>query len=84
MINFSLDYRQGGVFYSKTAEQLLFTGGECRPTIYNDRSPFVLPNSVVQDGVDASGKPIYVENTTPITENNLQDFWPKGKPCNGL
>ncbi len=81
MINFSLDYRQGGVFYSKTAEQLLFTGNG-RPTIYNDRRPFVLPNSVVQDGVDASGKPIYVENTTPITGNNFQDFWPEsGNPA---
>ena len=76
-INFSLDYRKGGVFYSKTAEQLLFTGNSI-PTTYNDRRPFIYPNSVVQNGVDASGKPVYVENTTPITENNLQDFFPEG------
>ncbi|HEX7457605.1 MAG TPA: TonB-dependent receptor, partial [Ginsengibacter sp.] len=76
-INFSLDYRQGGVFYSKTAEQLLFTGNSI-PTTYNDRRPFIYPNSVVQNGVDATGKPVYVENTTPITENNLQDFFPEG------
>ena len=80
-VNFTLDYRQGGVFYSKTAEQLLFTGGAV-PTIYNDRRPFILPNSVVQSGVDASGKPVYVENTTPITENNIQDYWPEsGNPA---
>lgn len=80
-INFSLDYRKGGVFYSKTAEQLLFTGGAI-PTIYNDRRPFIVPNSVVQSGVDASGKPVYVANTTPITENNLQDFFPEsGNPA---
>ena len=76
-INFSLDYRKGGVFYSKTAEQLLFTGNSI-PTIYNDRRPFIYPNSVVQNGVDAQGKPIYTENTTAINENNLQDFYPEG------
>jgi hypothetical protein len=71
----------GGVFYSKTAEQLLFVGGAV-PTIYNDRRPFILPNSVVQSGVDASGKPVYVENTTPITENDFQDYWPEsGNPA---
>ncbi len=75
--NFSLDYRQGGVFYSKTAEQLLFTGNSI-PTTYNDRRPFIYPNSVIQNGNDAQGKPVYVENTTPITENNLQDFFPEG------
>jgi TonB-linked SusC/RagA family outer membrane protein len=73
-INFSLDYRQGGVFYSKTADQLAFTGNAIQTT-YNDRRPFILPNSVVQNGVDAGGKPIYVENTIPITENNFQDFY---------
>jgi TonB-linked SusC/RagA family outer membrane protein len=76
-LNFSLDYRKGGVFYSKTAEQLLFTGNSI-PTTYNDRRPFIYPNSVVQNGVDANGKPVYVTNTTPITENNLQDFFPEG------
>lgn len=76
-VNFSLDYRKGGVFYSKTAEQLLFTGNSI-PTTYNDRKPFIYPNSVVQSGVDAQGKPLYVENKTPITENNLQDFFPEG------
>jgi hypothetical protein len=75
-LNFSLDYRKGGVFYSKTAEQLLFTGNG-RPTIYNDRRPFILPNSVVQNGVDNNGKPVYIENTTPITESSFQDFWPE-------
>jgi len=76
-VNFSLDYRKGGVFYSKTAEQLLFTGGSV-PTTYNDRRPFIYPNSVIQNGVDATGKPVYEENKIPITENNLQDFFPEG------
>ena len=75
-LNFSLDFRKGGVFYSKTAEQLLFTGNAV-PTIYNDRRPFIYPNSVVQSGTDSQGKPIYVENTTPITESSFQDFFPE-------
>ena len=76
-LNFSIDYRDGGVFYSKTAEQLLFTGNSIS-SLYNDRRPFIVPNSVYQSGVDATGKPVYKENTTPITENNLQDFFPEG------
>ncbi|MEP6948431.1 MAG: SusC/RagA family TonB-linked outer membrane protein [Ginsengibacter sp.] len=76
-INFSLDYRKGGVFYSKTSDQLAFTGSSIQTT-YNDRRPFIYPNSVVQNGVDAGGKPIYLPNTTPITENNLQDFYSEG------
>ena len=76
-INFSLDYRKGGVFYSKTADQLAFTGNAIQTT-YNDRRPFIYPNSVVQNGVDGSGKPIYTENTTPITEAVLQDFYSEG------
>jgi len=75
-LNFSLDYRKGGVFYSKTAEQLLFVGNG-RPTIYNDRRPFILPNSVVQKGVDSNGKPVYAENTTPVTESDFGNFWPE-------
>jgi TonB-linked SusC/RagA family outer membrane protein len=76
-INFSLDYRKGGVFYSKTSDQLAFTGSSIQTT-YNDRRPFIYPNSVVQNGVDAGGKPVYVPNTTPINENNLQDFYSEG------
>lgn len=72
----SFDFRKGGIFYSKTAEQLLFVGNS-RPTIYNDRRPFILPNSVYQTGTDGDGKPIYAENTTPITGDNFQTFWPE-------
>jgi hypothetical protein len=30
---------------------------------------------VVQDGVDANGKPVYVENTTVIDEANYDSYW---------
>ena len=53
-LSFSLDYRRGGVMYSGTSDLLLFTGNSYATT-YNDRRPFILPNSVIQTGVDGSG-----------------------------
>lgn len=72
-LGFSFDYRKGGQFYSGTADLLLFTGG-ARATTYNDRKPFVIPNSVNQT-VDASGKTIYVENTKVIGEDLFDAYW---------
>jgi len=72
-LNFSLDYRKGGVMYSGTADLLLFTGNSYLTT-YNDRRPFIVPNSVVQTS-DASGHPVYVENTTPIDEAHYDSYW---------
>jgi TonB-linked SusC/RagA family outer membrane protein len=76
-LNFSLDYRKGGVMYSGTAELLLFTGNSY-VTTYNDRRPFIIPNSVVQTGTDAQGKPVYAENTTPVVEADYDDYWNHG------
>lgn len=55
----TFDYRVGGLYYSRTAEILYFTGNALQTT-YNDRQPFIIPNSVQE--VNGS----YVENTTPI------------------
>src|SRR5262249_12088547 len=41
----------------------------------NDRKPFIIPNSVVQTGTDASGHPIYEENTTPIDVSTYYAYW---------
>lgn len=57
----NFDYRKGGVMYSRTAEILYFTGNAL-PTTFNDRQPFVIPNSVQADGNGG-----YVENSTPIS-----------------
>jgi TonB-linked SusC/RagA family outer membrane protein len=76
-LNFSLDYRKGGVMYSGTAELLLFTGS-AYTTTYNDRRPFIIPNSVVETGTDAQGKPVYEENTTPVLEADYDDYWNHG------
>jgi hypothetical protein len=73
-LNFSLDYRKGGVMYSGTSDLLLFTGSSYLST-YNDRRPFIVPNSVVQTSVDANGHAVYVENTTPIDEAHYDSYW---------
>jgi len=73
-LNFTFDYRQGGVMYSGTADLLNFVGNAI-PTTYNDRRPFIIPNSVVQKGTDTNGKPIYGENTTAITESTYDSYW---------
>jgi len=76
-LNFTLDYRKGGIMYSGTAELLMFTGN-AYVTTYNDRRPFIIPNSVIETGVDANGKPVYAENTTPILEADYDDYWNHG------
>lgn len=73
-LSFTLDYREGGVMYSGTADLLNFVGNAI-PTTYNDRRPFIIPNSVVQTGVDGQGKPTYEPNTTPILESNYDSYW---------
>lgn len=73
-LGFSLDYRRGGLFVSRTADLMYFTGNTLL-TAYNDRRPFIIPNSVVQTGTDNQGKPIYAENTTPISPGNMDNYW---------
>ena len=66
----SMDYRNGGVMYSRTAEILYFTGNAL-PTTFNDRQPFIIPNSVQLVG----GK--YVENTIAIAgfSNTMNQYF---------
>ncbi|UII20184.1 SusC/RagA family TonB-linked outer membrane protein [Fulvivirga ligni] len=82
----TFDVRQGGMLYSRTAS-LGYFAGTAPQTLYNDRRPFIVPNSVVQatDGsgnlvVDDNGDPVYIENTQQIshTDNSLQNFWSGG------
>lgn len=68
-LGFTLDLRQGGLMYSRTAEMMYFAG-TAPQTLYNDRQPFIVPNSVVQV---APGE--YAENTTPVTINTLHTYW---------
>lgn len=74
-LGFNFDYRRGGFFVSRTADLTYFVGNALL-TEYNDRRPFIIPNSVVNTGnVDAQGKPIYEENTTPIDMANVNSYW---------
>jgi len=73
-LGFTLDYQKGGVFYSGTADLLNFVGADVKST-YNDRRPFIVPNSV-QKITDANGNFLrYEENTTPITEGLIDDYY---------
>ena len=63
----ALDIRKGGYMFSRTKNLMQFTGNG-NVTTYNDRRPFIIPNSVVNVGTAEA--PEYVENTTPIYLNN--------------
>jgi len=71
-LGFTLDYSKGGVFYSGTADLLGFVGND-QITTYNDRNPFILPNTVV--AVTTGSTTTYKENTTPIVGGSIADFY---------
>ncbi|MBP5360594.1 MAG: SusC/RagA family TonB-linked outer membrane protein [Bacteroidaceae bacterium] len=65
----AMDVRQGGYMFSRTKNLMQFTGNS-DVTLYNERNPFIIPNSVYADGT---------ENTSPIYLNNTsyQDYFNK-------
>ena len=73
-LGLNFDYRKGGVFASRTADLTYFVGNAWL-TQYNDRRPFIIPNSVIQTGVDANNKPVYAENTSPVDMTNINSYW---------
>lgn len=75
-ISASLDVRKGGVMFSRSKNIMEFTGNGILTT-YNDRQPFVIPNSAVVVGADEAGNPIYGENTVPIymTNSSYQNYF---------
>jgi TonB-linked SusC/RagA family outer membrane protein len=72
-LSFTIDSRQGGLMYSRTKDILAFTGNSIQTT-YNDRNPFVIPNSVNQL---ADGS--YVENTTPVYPADFYTYFGDGE-----
>lgn len=68
----TLDYRHGGYLYSNTMDYLHWTGAGAQ-TVYNDRKPFLVPNSVVSNG-DGT----YSENTVPVDPTQLHTFYSDG------
>jgi TonB-linked SusC/RagA family outer membrane protein len=75
--SFRFDFRKGGLMYSRTKDITLWAG-TVPETLYNDREPFIIPNSVVETGTDANGDPIYEENTKPIDLVHLSEYWGNG------
>ncbi|MFC2100579.1 SusC/RagA family TonB-linked outer membrane protein [Bacteroidota bacterium] len=73
-LNVLFDIRSGGVMYSRTAD-ITYFAGITPATIYNDRQPFIVPNSVMEDPANPG---TYIENTTPITNDHLYTYWGNG------
>jgi len=73
----NLDIRRGGMLYSRTKDITYFTGNAIQ-TAFNNRNPFIVPNSVQQIGEDDLGNPIYGENTTPLDETGIFTYWDAG------
>ncbi len=69
-VNF--DYRKGGLMFSRTKDITFFTGNAIQ-TAYNDRNPWIIPNSVV-----ANGDGTYSPNTTPLNSTTIFNFWDAG------
>ena len=67
-LSFDFDIRKGGLMFSRTKDIEYFTGNAIQ-TAYNDRNPFVVPNSVYEDGT---------ENSTPLYGTNLYKYWDNG------
>ncbi|MBJ6116984.1 SusC/RagA family TonB-linked outer membrane protein [Pontibacter sp. BT310] len=87
-LSFGFDYRKGGLFYSYTQRLTQFVGNSTN-TLYNDRLPFIVPNSVVTVDADEDGVPdvngegdlVTVPNTTPIEADHVVDYWnPSSNP----
>lgn len=69
----ALEYQKGGLFYSYTARLNYFVGNATN-TMYNDRNPFIVPNSVNEID-NGDGTFSYVENTTAIAKSNINEYW---------
>lgn len=72
----SLDVRYGGSMFSRTKNLMQFTGNGI-VTTYNDRKPFVIPNSA-QEVTDADGNVTgYTENSTALKlpDGSYQDYF---------
>ncbi|MHC0447225.1 SusC/RagA family TonB-linked outer membrane protein [Flavobacterium sp. 3-218] len=72
-LGLSLDWKQGGEMYSYTKRLAHFVGNGIETT-YNDRAPFIVPNSV-NEIVAADGSVSYVENTTPVSFDNVANYY---------
>lgn len=68
----TFDFRYGGYIYSNTKDYMHWTGSSPE-SVLNDRNPFIVPNSVVQN---ADGT--YSENNVPVDPTALHTFYSTG------
>jgi len=68
-----LDWRKGGSFYSYTASLNYFVGNATNTT-FNERQPFMVPNSVKEVGL-VNGVMTYAENTNQVPINTINSYW---------
>jgi TonB-linked SusC/RagA family outer membrane protein len=68
----TLDFRYGGSIYCYTKDYMQWVGNGPE-TVYNDRRPFLIPNSVTDNG-DGT----YSENTVPVSPAELHTFYSNG------
>ncbi|MEO9804273.1 MAG: SusC/RagA family TonB-linked outer membrane protein [Reichenbachiella sp.] len=67
-LNVNLDYREGGMMYSYTQRLTMFVGNATN-TLFNERRPWIVPNSVVDNG-DGT----FSENTQAVDYSNVNNF----------
>ncbi len=70
-LSFGIDWKEGGKMYSYTKRLSHFVGNGIETT-YNDRNPFIVPNSVMADP-DNEGQ--FIENTNPVSWGDQTYFW---------
>ncbi len=78
-ITANMEARVGGKVYTRTKGVVYFTG-IAKQTVYNDRKPFIVPNSV-NKVTAADGSVSYVENTTALSYNYIQSYWADQYDC---
>ena len=69
-LNVVVDTKQGGVMYSRTRDIQRFVGTSPE-TLYNNRQPFVVPNSVTQT-TNADGSVTYTPSNVAVA---VYDYW---------
>ena len=72
-LSFDFDIRHGGLMFSRTKDIEYFTGNAMQ-TAYNDRNPWIIPNSVIDNG-DGT----YSENDIALNAKNIYNYWNNGE-----
>ncbi len=74
-LSFNIDWRKGGLMYSYTSRLNYFVGHSTN-TMYNERRPWIIPNSVVGNDTDGDGEyDSYSENTNAVDMSEVNSYW---------